>query len=138
MNNLAIYDPAVAELEHEKLTEQMIGQINQHHRDTRRSRAMMDAVAALQKAQAAQLAQHTKREAQLYAQLQTEKKNAHSRARWGNIAIGGLLLGVSYGSLKAMELGLIHVNLALPLALASLIYSIWLASGLWHEFRRFR
>lgn len=138
MRDIAPYDAAVAECAQDRMTDSMIAAVNRHHLEARKAAAMLHTVAALQKAQAAQIAQHTRREANLYTRNKQLEKKVRRQRRIGMISLDLLLLAGSRAALLAMRAGLISFNLALPLALAATLYGGWLLRSLWHEFRRFR
>lgn len=136
MNQIVVYDPAVADRAHEAYEENLFKRINQNHDQAVQQNAVL-AVAVMSRQQHEALHSHyVRREAKLAAELKAEQKKARSKARWGNIGKEILLLMCCHGSLLAMQAGLIHLNVALPLAVSCLVYGAWLARAIWEELCR--
>ena len=121
MNELMLYDPVVAE--QERQTDNLIAVINLNHE-------------AVKQAEEIQITVNRCRLAVKAAKTRAARQSAKSknRARWRRIGREFVMMAVCFASLKAMRLGLIHWNLALPLAAACVIYAAWLAGGVWMEF----
>lgn len=139
-NNLVRYDPAIADQANDRLEAQMFDAVNRHHREAQQAATLIGTVAMLQKAQAAQNAQHARVQARLQEQIQekdaqlwAEKKNARFRVRCRRIMRATLALVSCGGVAQAMLLGLIHWKLGVPAALGCLLVSVWTAAGLWSE-----
>lgn len=136
MNQIVTYDPAVADRAHAAYEAKLFDSINQNHQRARERNAVL-AVAAMSSQQVEAIRDnYSKKEAKLRAELKAERKKARSKARWGNIGKEILMMGCCYGFLKAMQAGLIHLNVALPLAVACLVYGAWLARAIWEELCR--
>ena len=136
MNQIAVYDPVVVDQAHAAYEERLFDAVNQNH-DRAVQRNAVLAVAALSQQQLATIkAHHSQREAKLAAELRAEKKRARNKARWGNIGKEALMMACCYGFLKAMQTGMIHLNVALPLAVVCLVYGAWLARAIWDELCR--
>lgn len=136
MNQIATYDPAVADRAHAAYEAKLFDSINRNHERAVQQNAVL-AVTAMSRQQMQALAtQYSRREAKLAAELKAEKKKARSKARWSNIGKEILLMACCYGSLMSMQAGLIHLNVALPLAVICLAYGAWLARAIWEELCR--
>lgn len=141
---VTVYDPAVVDQAHARMESDMINAVNHNSDLTNRDRAWRHTVATLQKAQATQIFQHTKREARLYEQLQeksaqlwAEKKNARTRALRRSILREALLIGGCCGSAQALVSGLLSWELGVPVMSVCALGAAWIAGGLWHEFRAY-
>ena len=136
MNQIVVYDPAVADRAHAAYEANLFDRINQNHARAVQEDAVL-AVATMSRRQMEMIAaQHSRKEKKLEAQLKAERKKARAKASWANISKELLLMAVCYGCLVAMEAGLLHLNLAFPLAVMCLVYGAWLARAIWEELLR--
>lgn len=125
MNDIAVYDPAVAERGMDSMTDQIITQVNIHHDIVKIAKRIHYREATLK---------HRINTAE--NKLRRERRKAKIRARWNGVCYSLMLGAAAWFAHFALKGGLLNIDFTVPLTAASVALLSWTMCGWWHDIKR--
>ncbi len=120
MNSIVVYDPVVAEVQHDRLTDQMLGWVNRNNADKHHRMELR------------QVKKDALRESKAESTQIREKANAAYQRKLLKTA---LVFITSNAIVVGMKADALAYQWAFPVSLLMLLYGVWLAGGLFFEWR---
>ena len=125
MNDIAVYDPAIAERGMDYMTDQIITQVNIHHDVVKIAKRIHHREATLKR-----------RINTAENKLRRERKKAKIRARWNGVCYSFMLGAAAWFAHIALTSGLLNIDFTVPLSAASVALLSWTMCGWWHDIKR--
>lgn len=125
MNDIAVYDPAIAERGMDYMTDQIITQVNIHHDVVKIAKRIHHREATLKR-----------RINTAENKLRRERKKAKIRARWNGVCYSFMLGAAAWFAHIALTSGLLNIDFTVPLTAASVALLSWTMCGWWHDIKR--
>lgn len=125
MNDIAVYDPAIAERGMDYMTDQIITQVNIHHDVVKIAKRIHHREASLKR-----------RIDTAENKLRRERKKAKIRARWNGVCYSFMLGAAAWFAHIALTSGLLNIDFTVPLTAASVALLSWTMCGWWHDIKR--
>lgn len=125
MNDIAVYDPAIAERGMDYMTDQIITQVNIHHDVVKIAKRIHHREASLKR-----------RINTAENKLRRERKKAKIRARWNGVCYSFMLGAAAWFAHIALTSGLLNIDFTVPLTAASVALLSWTMCGWWHDIKR--
>ena len=125
MNDIAVYDPAIAERGMDSMTDQIITQVNIHHDVVKIAKRIHHREATLKR-----------RINTAENKLRRERKKAKIRARWNGVCYSFMLGAATWFAHIALTSGLLNIDFTVPLTAASVALLSWTMCGWWHDIKR--
>lgn len=125
MNDIAVYDPAIAERGMDSMTDQIITQVNIHHDVVKIAKRIHHREATLKR-----------RINTAENKLRRERKKAKIRARWNGVCYSFMLGAAAWFAHIALTSGLLNIDFTVPLTAASVALLSWTMCSWWHDSKR--
>lgn len=120
MNNIIVYDPVVAEVQHDRLTDQILSWVNSNHADKYHQMELR------------QIKKDTIRERKAESVQARKKANAAYQRKLLKTA---LVFVASNTIMAGMKANVLAYQWAFPVSLLMLLCGVWLAGGIFFEWR---
>lgn len=118
--NIVVYDPVVAEIQHDRLTDQILGWVNNNNANMHHRMELH------------QVKKDALRDSKAESTQIRKKANAAYQRKLLKTA---LVFVSSHAFVAGMQANVFGYRWAFPASMLMLLYGVWLAGGLWFEWR---